>query len=78
MTNEIASQLAALQHIAAFSAAVRGHELGGWRTGEDSTLATCTRCGAEVRVYFPALQPEMDGLALACQCGKRAAAGRAA
>jgi len=78
MANEIVNQLAALQHIATFSAAVRGHELGGWRIGEGSALATCIRCGAEVRVYFPALQPEMDGLALACQCGKRAAGERAA
>jgi hypothetical protein len=78
MANEIAHQLAALQRIAAFSAAVRGHELEGWRTGEESALASCIRCGAEVRVYFPALQPEMDGPAYEHLCGKRVVAGRAA
>jgi len=70
MTNETANQLAALKHIAGFSAAVRGHELGEWRTGERSALATCIRCGADVRVYFPALQPEMDGPSLEHLCGR--------
>ncbi len=68
MTTGIAGQIAALQRIATYSAAVRGHELGGWQMGEDFALASCIRCGAELRVYFPALQPEMDGPALDQAC----------
>jgi hypothetical protein len=68
MTTGFAHQIAALQHIATFSAAVRGHELGEWDTGHGSASACCIRCGAELRVYFPALQPEMDGPALARSC----------
>jgi len=78
MTTGLVHQLAALQRIAAFSAAVRGHELGEWQTGEGFALARCTRCGAELRVYYPALQPEMDGPALGHACGQHAADGRAA
>jgi hypothetical protein len=71
-------QLAVSQRIAAFSAKLCGHELGEWRTGEDFAAANCVRCGAELRVYFPALQPEMDGRALEHLCGERATAERAA
>jgi len=78
MTNRIEDQLAALQRIAVFSAAVRGHELGEWHTGEDFALASCVRCGAALRVYFPALQPEMDGPALERACYPLAVAVRAA
>jgi hypothetical protein len=78
MTNEIARQLAALQRIAAFSAEVRGHRLGEWQTGEGCALANCIQCGAELRVYFPALQPEIDGPALDGECGQRVVAVEAA
>jgi hypothetical protein len=78
MNTSIADQLAALQRIAAFSVALRGHELGLWNTGEDSALASCIRCGAAVRVYFPAFQPEMDGAALDRACDPRVVAERAA
>lgn len=64
MTTGMAEQLAALKRIAAFSAAVRGHELGEWRTGDHVAVANCLQCGARLRVYFPAVQPEMDGAAL--------------
>jgi len=75
MTSGTSSQLAALQRIAAFSAAVRGHQLGAWRMGEGYAAASCTHCGAELRVYFPALQPEMDGTALDDACGQHTKGG---
>jgi len=78
MTSGTGHQVAALQRIAVFSAAVRGHELGGWRMGEGYGAAQCTHCGAELRVHFPALQPEMDGAALDDVCGQPALAGKAA
>ena len=78
MTPGIADQLAALQRIAAFSAALRGHGLGEWQTGEGFALAKCIQCGAELRVYFPALEPEMDGPALDHECARRAVAAEAA
>jgi len=78
MTIEIARQLVASQRIAAFSAKVRGHELGEWSAGEDLALASCIQCGAQLRVYFPALQPEMDGPALDQECERQAVAGQAA
>jgi len=67
-----------LQRIAEFSAEVRGHKLGEWHKSEGFALASCIQCGAELRVYFPALQPEMDGPALEHLCGERAAAERVA
>jgi hypothetical protein len=78
MTTGIAHQLAPLQRIATFSAAVRGHALGEWQTGEGFALASCIQCGAELRVYFPALQPEMDGPALGCECAQHTIAAEAA
>ncbi|HZT34143.1 MAG TPA: hypothetical protein VFA33_29895 [Bryobacteraceae bacterium] len=74
----VAPQLAALQRIAAFSAAMRGHELGEWQTGEGFAQASCVRCGAQLRVYFPALEPEMDGPALERECSREAAEEEAA
>jgi hypothetical protein len=68
LTTELKNQLAALQHIAEFSASLRGHELGKWQTGSGSATARCTKCGASLRVYFPALQPEMNGPALSRAC----------
>jgi hypothetical protein len=69
----MARQIAALQRIAAFSARVRGHDLGEWQTGEEFASASCIRCRAEVRVYYSPIQPEMDGAALNRQCGQGAA-----
>ena len=68
MTTRLADQITVLQRMAAFAARVRNHELGEWRTAGGSSSACCTRCGAELRVYFPALQPEMDGPALEDTC----------
>ena len=68
MTTGITNQLATLERIAAFSAAVRGHELGEWQPGEDFVLANCIHCGKAVRVYFPAFQPDLDGPALERSC----------
>jgi len=78
MTDLVFHQLAALQHIAAYSATVRGHELGVWHTTEGCSRACCIRCRAELRVYFPALQPEVDGTAIGRPCAPRTAAGKAA
>jgi hypothetical protein len=78
MTTGIAHQLAPLQRIAVFSAAVRGHELGEWRIGDGFALASCTQCGAELRVYFPALEPEMDGPAFDYECARHAVPAEAA
>jgi hypothetical protein len=67
------SQIIALQRIAAFSARLRGHDIGEWQTGEEFASASCIRCRAELRVYYWPLQPEMDGTALDSQCGQRVA-----
>jgi hypothetical protein len=78
MTTGIASQLAALQRIAAFSAKVRGHDLGAWDTREGCSVARCIRCGAALNVYFPVLQPELEGAAVESLCDPRTVAGKAA
>jgi len=78
MTAATADQLAALKRIASFSAKIRGHELGTWHSAENFAQASCIRCGAALRVYFPSLQPEMEGTALERTCESQAAAGRAA
>lgn len=78
MTTAIAQRRAALRRIAAYSAGVRGHALGRWRTAGDYGRASCTRCGARLRIYFPALQPEMDGPALAQACEPQAVSKQAA
>ena len=70
----MASQLAALQRMAAFSAKVRGHELGEWQAGDGTASASCLRCGAGLRVYYSVLQPDMDGAALHCLCCEVASA----
>lgn len=44
MTTGFANQLAALQRIASFSAALRGHELGQWQVGKN--VALCPSRGA--------------------------------
>ena len=59
----------ALQRIAAFSAKLRGHELGEWHRSEGFAQATCVRCRAELVVYNSLVQPEMDGPVLDQQCG---------
>jgi len=71
-------QLTALQRIATFSAAVRGHALGEWQVGDNLARAKCIRCSAELRVYFPTLQPEMDGSALDRECRQETASRQAA
>jgi hypothetical protein len=68
-----ADQLEALQRIAAFSAKVRGHELGEWLVGENFAQAACIRCQAELRVYYSPIQPEMDGAALNAPCLEKTA-----
>jgi len=68
--SSMADQLAALERIAAFSAKLRGHELGEWHKGEGFAMASCVRCGAELRVYGSVIQPEIDGPALDCLCGE--------
>jgi hypothetical protein len=75
--NAFVHRIDILQRTAAFSAAVCGHALGEWRASGHFALASCIRCGAELRVYFPALQPEMEGSALDDLCGERAATQRA-
>jgi len=78
MSDEFIHQLSVLQHIAVFSAGLRGHQLGEWRTSDGQAAANCVRCGAELRAYFPAIQPEMDGAALERMCAPRANTVRAA
>jgi len=62
-------RLEALQRIAAFSAKLRGHELGQWRAGEGFAQATCIRCRAQMRVCNSLFQPDMEGPALDALCG---------
>jgi len=78
MTSGMIHQLAALQRIAAFSASVRGHELGEWRMAEHFAQASCKHCGAELRVYVSTFQPEMDGATLEQTCPRHAVAVHAA
>lgn len=75
---EMTGRVEILQRIAAFSAQIRGHQLGEWRTGEGVMLVNCVRCRAELRVYHSVIQPEMDGAALDTHCGQKEAAHRAA
>jgi hypothetical protein len=78
MTTEVTSQLTALQRIAAFSAKVRGHDLGAWDTREGCSRSRCIRCGGALNVYFPVLQPELEGAAVESLCDPRTVAGKAA
>jgi len=78
MNAGLARQLAALQRIAAFSATVRGHELGEWHTRKGCSSTHCIRCRAQLRVRFPAIQPEVDGTAVERLCHPLTAAGKAA
>ena len=64
----MSDQIAVLQRIAVFAAKARGHALGIWRTGDGFAVASCTQCGRELTVYRAAMQPEMDGEALASGC----------
>ena len=78
MISKTVDQLAALRRIALFSAGLRGHTVGEWRMGESFTQANCVRCGAGLRVYFPVIQPEMDGAALEQECTPGAVESKAA
>jgi hypothetical protein len=64
----MSDQIVVLQRIAVFAAKVRGHALGKWRTGDGFAVASCIQCGREITVYRSAIQPEMDGEALASEC----------
>ena len=75
---DFTGQFEILKRIATFSAGVRGHELGDWHESENGAKTSCRQCGAELRVYYPALQPEMDGPALDRLCGERPAVEQAA
>lgn len=70
--HSMADHLAALERIAAFSARLRGHELGNWRTREGTGQASCVRCGRKLEVYWSPFQPDMDGPALDDRCGNGA------
>jgi hypothetical protein len=63
------AQFEALRRIAAFSAALRGHELAAWREGADTATATCVSCGLTLTVYGSLIEPAMEGSALESQCG---------
>jgi hypothetical protein len=78
MTPDNANLLAVLERIAEFSASVRGHELGEWQTRVNSAQAHCIRCGAGLRVYCWAIQPELVGETLDCDCGVSVALKEAA
>ena len=69
----MSDRLTALQRIAAFSARLRGHQLGAWNSGDGCASARCIRCGAGLRVYNSPIQPEMDGAAINCICSQRSA-----
>jgi hypothetical protein len=64
----MSGQIPVLQRIAVYAAKVRGHALGNWRTGDGFATASCIHCGHEITVYCAAMQPEMDGAALASEC----------
>ena len=62
------SQFDALMQIAAFSAALRGHQLIGWRETADSATASCEKCGQSVTVCRSLFEPLLHGLALEVEC----------
>jgi hypothetical protein len=62
------SQFQALARVAAFSAALRGHQLAGWLESVDSATAVCAECQSGVTVYRSLLEPTVDGLALEVDC----------
>jgi len=64
----MSDQIVVLQRIAVFAAKVRGHALGKWRMEEGLATASCIQCGRALTVYPAAIQPEMDGEALASGC----------
>jgi len=78
VTSETFNQLAALRRIALFSAGLRGHKVGEWRISEGFAEASCLKCGAELRVCVPVIQPEMDGSALEQECTPGAVEAEAA
>jgi hypothetical protein len=69
----ITDQLTALQRIAVFSAKLRGHELGAWRTGKGLAVASCVHCGRELRAYCSPGEPDIEGSCLEDACVTRAA-----
>jgi len=62
------SQFDVLMRIAAFSAALRGHQLTAWRETANSAHSSCAKCGHSVTVYPSLFEPTMDGLALEVDC----------
>ena len=66
-----ADQLDVLEHIAAFAAKVRGHQLTGWKRSRHSATAACSACRRTVTVYRSLVQPVMQGGALEDHCKER-------
>jgi hypothetical protein len=62
------SQSDALVRVAAFSAALRGHQLTGWVESADSATAVCARCNSSITVHRSLFEPNMDGIALELEC----------
>jgi hypothetical protein len=58
----------ALVRVAAFSAALRGHQLSAWVVSADSATAVCVTCKSSVMVRRSLFEPTMDGLALKVTC----------
>jgi hypothetical protein len=66
--SKMSDEITVLQRIAVFAAELRGHALGKWQTGDGFAVASCIQCGRELTVYRSAMEPEMDGEALASGC----------
>ena len=70
--HSMADQLAALQRIAVFSARLRGHEMGEWRTDNSCAVGSCVRCGRQLRLACSPFEPDIDGPALESICNQGA------
>lgn len=71
--HSVTGQLIGLQRIASFSVQLRGHDMGAWRTDNQSAVASCLHCGRELYAYCSLLQPDIEGPALEDYCVPRAA-----
>lgn len=64
----MSEQITVLQHIAAFAAKVRGHQLGIWHIAEGFATAACAQCGSGLTVRCAPIQPDIHGALLSSEC----------
>src|ERR1019366_7717721 len=62
---KMSDEITVHQCITGLVAELRGRALGKWQTGDGFAVASCIQCGRELTVYRSAMEPEIDGEALA-------------